>query len=142
MSGRGLVVNFYDPGTKALLFTGNVTTDAAGNFTIEAGVGTYDISAKNCTCLSEMVLGIALTSGNTTFATFTNPSVSREGDINEDDWITAKDRGLLYNGWGTQNVVQSGHLGDLNRDGWLTAKDRGLMYDNWGQSGDLVKYFS
>ena len=140
MDGRGLAVNFYDPGTKALLFTGSAVTDASGNFTIEAGIGTYDIGAKNCTCLSEMVYGKQLTEGNTTFATFTNPSTSREGDINEDDWVTAKDRGPLYNGWGTQDVIQDGHFGDLNRDGWLTAKDRGLMYDNWGQSGDQVAY--
>jgi hypothetical protein len=139
MDGRGLVVSFYDPGTKGLLFTGNAVTDAQGNFTLEAGIGTYDIGAKNCTCLSEMVYGKQLTDGGTTFATFTT-STSREGDINEDDWVTAKDRGLLYNGWGTQNVIQSGHYGDLNRDGWLTAKDRGLMYNNWGQSGDLQTY--
>jgi len=138
MDGRGLEVNFYDPGTKGLLFTGNVITDASGNFSIEAGVGTYDIGAKNCTCLSEMVLGKQVTENATTYATFT--STSREGDCNGDDMVTSMDRGLLYNGWNTFNVIQSGHLCDLNRDTMLTSMDRGLMYDNWNTGGAELLY--
>jgi hypothetical protein len=139
---RGLNVRFFDNATQNE--TGwssiNVTTDAYGNFTIDdVQIGTYDIGIKNCTCLSEMVFGKVLTAGGATYVDF---GTSREGDINEDDWVTAKDRGLLYDGWGTTNVIQDGYLCDLNRDGWLQAKDRGLMYDNWGQGGDVVLYLS
>ena len=137
-----IVVRFFVNSTKleAGFSPVNITTDAYGNFTIQnIAVGTYDIGIKNCTCLSKMVFGKVMTAGNSTSANF---GTSREGDINGDDWVQAKDRGLLYLGWGTQNVVQGGYLCDLNRDGWLQAKDRGLMYDNWGQSGDLVPYLS
>jgi len=137
-----LVVRFFDNSTRNEMGWSpkNPTTDAYGNFTIEdIEIGTYDIGIKNCTCLSEMVFGRVLTAGGSTYADF---GTSREGDCNDDDWVNAKDRGLLYQGWGTTNVIQDGHLCDLNRDGWINAKDRGLMYGNWGHSGDLALYLS
>jgi len=148
-SGRGtnntkwiepFVVKGFESGNLShVLWTGNATTNNTGVFTIEGVTpGTYDIGIKNWTCLSEVNSSVTLTAGNTTVVNF---GTTREGDCNEDDGVSAKDRSLLYDGWGTTNVIQDGHLCDLNRDGMLSAKDRGLMYDNWGKSGDLFGYF-
>ena len=134
------VVKGFESGNLShLLWTANATTNNTGVFTITGlTAGTYDVGIKNWTCLSELVTNVTLSNGNTTVVDF---GTSREGDCNEDDWVQAKDRGLLYNGWGTTNVTQSGYLCDLNRDGMLNAKDRGLMYDSWGHGGDLFGYF-
>ena len=122
---------------STVLWTGDATTDNTGVFTI-AGLtpGTYDIGIKNCTALSELEVGVALTAGNTTVVDF---GMTRDGDCNNDDWITGADRSLLYSGWG-KSEGQAGYniLYDLNRDGSLDGLDRSLMYVCWGQHGDLV----
>jgi len=137
---RGLDVTFFDNATQneTAWSPMTATTNGSGWFTVSGlDPGTYDIGIKNCTSLSEMVLGIVLTGGGTTYADF---GTSREGDCNEDDMVTAMDRGLLYNGWNTFNIIQGGYLCDLNRDGMLTSMDRGLMYDNWNTGGDELLY--
>jgi len=120
-----------------MLWTGNATTNNTGVFTISGLTpGTYDIGIKNWTCLSEVNTSVTLTVGNTTAADF---GTTREGDSDNDDWITGADRNLLYTGWGTQqgDAGWNAHC-DFNRDGWLTGADRNLMYTYWGQSGNLV----
>jgi len=132
------VVKLFEPGNLTnVLWTGVATTNNTGVFTIDniPSNTTYDIGIKNCTCLSELETNITVGVNETTVVDF---GTTREGDCNDDDMVNAADRGLLYDGWGTTNVIQDGHLCDLNRDGWLNAKDRGLMYDNWGQCGDLL----
>jgi len=135
-----LVVRFFDNSTRNETTWSpiNVTTDAYGNFTIaDVQIGTYDIGIKNGTCLSGMVFGTVLIAGGSTYVDF---GTMREGDCNEDDMVTSMDRGLLYNGWNSFNIIQSGHLCDLNRDTMLTSMDRGLMYDNWNTAGDVLLY--
>jgi len=120
-----------------MLWTGNATTNNTGVFTISGLTpGTYDIGIKNWTCLSEVNTSVTLTVGNTTAADF---GTTREGDSDNDDWITGADLNLLYTGWGTQqgDAGWNAHC-DFNRDGWLTGADRNLMYTYWGQSGNLV----
>jgi len=127
------VVRFFQEGSEVR--TDNVTTDNAGVFLIYGIVpGTYDISIKNWTSLSELNASVTLTAGNTTVVDF---GTIREGDCNGDNWITGADRNLLYTGWGSHKGGTGWNPDcDLNRDGWLTGADRNLMYTYWGQSGD------
>jgi len=131
-------VMLFEPGNLShMLWTGNATTNNTGVFNITGlNPGTYDIGIKNWTCLSELVTGVTLTADNTTVVYF---GTTREGDSNNDDWITGADRSLLYSGWGkSQGEAGYNILYDFNRDGSLTGADRSLMYSNWAQSGDLV----
>jgi uncharacterized repeat protein (TIGR02543 family) len=132
-----VVKGFEHNNLTHVLWTTNATTNNTGVFTI-TGVtpGTYDIGIKNWTCLSEVVSNVTLTAGNTTVVNF---GTTREGDSNNDDWITGADRSILYTGWGSQspNPGYNAHA-DFNRDGWLTGADRSFMYTYWGQHGDLV----
>jgi len=134
------IENFTVKGFEAgnlshMLWTGNATTDNTGVFII-AGLtpDTYDIRIKGLTSVSELEGNVTLTAGNTTVVDF---GTMREGDCNDDNWITGADRNLLYTGWGS--TVGDGNWNpdcDLNADDWLTGADRNLMYTYWGQSGD------
>jgi uncharacterized RmlC-like cupin family protein len=131
------VVRFFQGGSEMAWSPINATTNNTGVFTI-TGVtpGTYNVSIKNWTCLSEVVTGVTLTAGNTTVVDF---GTTREGDSNNDDWIVLSDRTILYTGWGSQvgDATWNAHC-DFNRDGWLTLADRTIMYTYWAQHGDLV----
>jgi hypothetical protein len=142
-SGRGtagtdkwietFVVKGFSPGTSTLLWTNNATTNNTGVFTVTGLTpGTYDISIKNWTCLDEKVLGVVLNS--TAVVDFGTP---REGDSNNDDYITGADRSILYTDWGKTVPPGTWHA-DFNRDGWLTGSDRSYMYTFWGQKGDSI----
>jgi hypothetical protein len=129
------VVKGFTPGTSNLLWTNNATTNNTGVFTVTGLTpGTYDVSIKNWTCLSEKVAGVTLNS--TAVVDFGTP---REGDSSNDDYITGADRSILYTGWGSQSPAPGYNWkADFNRDGWLTGSDRSYMYTNWGQKGDLI----
>ena len=129
------MVRFFQGGSEVR--SDNVTTNSSGYFNI-TGIdpGTYNVSIKNWTCLSEVVSNVNLTAGNTTVVNF---GTTREGDANNDDYITGADRSILYTGWGSQapNPGYNAHA-DFNRDGFLTGADRSFMYTYWGQHGDLI----
>ncbi len=128
-----LVVKGFSPGTTNLLWINNATTNDTGVFTVTGLTpGTYDISIKNWTCLDEKVLGVVLNS--TAVVDFGTP---REGDSNNDDYITGADRSILYTDWGKTAPPGTWHA-DFNRDGYLTGADRSIMYTYWGQKGDSI----
>ena len=132
------VVKLFQPGNfNNVLWAGNATTNNTGVFTITDVVATtYDIGIKNCTCLSKVVTNVTVINGNITVVNF---GTLREGDSNNDDYITISDRTLLYGGWGTGEGDPGWRPNcDFNRDGYLTVADRTLMYVNWGQKGDLA----
>jgi len=129
---KGFAPNSTPNATNAL-WTRSATTDEYGVFIVpDLDAGTYDIGIKNCTCLSELETGVVLTVGYVAEVYF---APIREGDCDENDMVTAGDRGLLYDGWNSANIIQQGHLCDLNRDGGITAADRGLLYDQWNTGG-------
>jgi len=130
------VVKGFESGNLShVLWTANATTNNTGVFTITGlTAGTYDVSIKNWTCLSEVVTGVTLSNGNTTVVDF---GTTREGDVNNDDWITGADRSILYTDWGKTVPPGTWHA-DFNRDGWLTGADRSFMYTSWSQHGDLI----
>ena len=79
---------------------------------------------------------VVLNANVTTYVYF---GTTREGDGNNDDYITISDRTLLYGGWGTSD----GDPGfraycDFNNDGYITISDRTLLYGNWNEKGDLA----
>jgi len=136
---RGLDVRFFNSttGNETAWSPMNATTNSTGVFNMTGlDPGTYNISIKNWTCLSEVNTSVALTAGNTTVVDF---GMTREGDSNNDDWIVLADRTILYTGWGTQQggAGWNAHC-DFNRDGWLTLADRTIMYTYWAQHGDLA----
>jgi len=150
-SGRGaasqkwiepLVTDFFDSttGTPMTCSPINGTTNETGVFGVYGVTpGTYNISIKNCTCLSEMEFNVAFTAGTTTNVDFRNSDL-REGDCDENDVINMDDRDLLYMAWGTSEVIQAGHYIDLDRNGVINMDDRDLAYMNWGKIGDLYLY--
>jgi len=113
----------------------NVTTNSTGVFNITGlDPDTYDIRIKGVTSVSELEGNVTLTAGETTVVDF---GTMREGDCNDDNWITGADRNLLYTGWGSHKGGAGWNPDcDLNADDWLTGADRNLMYTYWGQSGD------
>jgi len=133
---ESFVVRFFQGGSEMAWSPINATTNNTGVFNI-TGItpGTYNVSIKNWTCLSEVNTSVALTAGNTTVVDF---GTTREGDSNNDDIITGADRSLLYSGWGKSEGEAGYNIHyDFNRDGSLTGADRSLMYACWGQAGDL-----
>jgi hypothetical protein len=129
-------VTLFEAGNLShVIWTGNAATDNTGVFTI-AGLtpDTYDIRIKGLTSVSELEEDVTLTAGNTTVVDF---GTMREGDCNDDNWITGADRNLLYTGWGSHEGGAGWNPDcDLNADDWLTGADRNLMYTYWGQSGE------
>jgi len=129
-------VTLFESGNLShVLWTTNATTNNTGVFTITGLTpGAYDVGIKNWTCLSELVANVTLSSGVTTVVNF---GTTREGDSNNDDWITGADRSILYTDWG-KTVPPGTANADFDRDGWLTGADRSFMYTNWSQHGDLI----
>jgi len=126
----------FNPGTTQVVWQGNRTTNNTGWFNIsDVPVGTYDIGIKNWTCLSEVV-PVTVSEGAGGLVDF---GTTREGDANNDDWVTMADLSTTLLGWGTQegDSAYSIHY-DFNRDGWVTMADLSVALSNWGQYGDLV----
>ena len=127
----------FNPGTTHVVWAGNRTTNSTGWFNItDVPVGTYDIGIKNWTCLSEVVADVTVSEGVGGVVDF---GITREGDANNDDWVTGADRSIHYAAWGSWQGSPGWDANcDFNRDGWLTGADRSMMYTYWGQKGDLV----
>jgi len=135
------VVKLFQPGDLSqTIWTGNATTNDTGVFTItDVVVGTYDVGIKNATCLSEVVAGVTLTAGNTTVADF---GYTREGDVDNDDWIYLGDLSALCTAWDTQPGNGNWNVwADLDRDGWVYLGDLSLFCANWDQKGDAYGHF-
>jgi len=111
------------------------TTNSSGYFTITGlPAGTYDIGIKGKTSLSELVTNVTVGVNESVEVDF---GTTREGDIDDSDYVDMDDRDLLYMGWDSTNVIQAGYLCDLDRNGVINMDDRDLMYMWWGETGDL-----
>ena len=96
--GVNVVVRFFTPNTQTEKHKSAAITDASGNFDVyDAPVGTYDVGIKSGGSLSELAEDLEFTEGETTAHTF--PSW-RGGDLDNNDAVTAADRGVLYDSWG------------------------------------------
>jgi len=134
------MVRFFEGGNETGWSPMNVTTNASGVFVINGITpGTYDISIKNWTCLSELVTNVTLTAGNATVVDF---GTTREGDIDNNDWVYLDDLSafcIAYNtkpgdgGWNAN--------ADFDRNEWVSLGDLSLFCTNWNQKGDAYGQF-
>ena len=130
------VVRFFQGGSEMAWSPINATTNNTGVFTITSLIpGTYDVSIKNWTCLSEVVSNVTLTAGNTTVVDF---GTTREGDSNNDDHIDILDASLLVGAFGSSEGGPgwNAHC-DFNRDTHINILDASALASNFGQGGDL-----
>jgi hypothetical protein len=132
------MVKGFEPGNLShVLWTTNATTNDTGVFTIEGVTpGTYNVSIKNWTCLSEVVTGVTLTAGNTTVVNF---GTTREGDCDNNDHINILDASFLASRFGSgEGDPGWSPLCDFNRDTNINILDASALASNFGQGGDLV----
>jgi hypothetical protein len=123
-----------------VIWAGNATTNDAGVFTISGLTpGTYDIGIKNWTCLSEVNTSVTLTVGNTTAADF---GTTREGDIDNNDWIYLSDMSAFSTAWNTKPGDGLWNAAaDLDRNDWVYLGDLSLFCTNWDQKGEAYGHF-
>jgi len=115
--GVNVVVRFFTPNTQTEIHKSAAATDASGNFDVyDAPVGTYDVGIKCDNSLSELAEDLEFTEGGTTAHTFPD---WRGGDLSNDDYTTAADRGILYGNWG-QGGACAGYAGN-----WLMPAPSG-----------------
>jgi len=138
-----VTVRFFANGTQNETMKDYATTDGSGNFTI-GGItaGTYDIAVKGETSLSNLVTGVNLTAGNTTYVDF---GVLLEGDAgsSNDDYIDGSDYGPLSNAWNSYPGITPPPAWDPNvdfsRDDYIDGSDYGPLSSNWNDWGDCAK---
>ena len=134
---EGFVVRFFQNGNETAWSPINATTDDTGVFVIHGIIpGTYDISIKNWTCLSELVTNQTLTAGNTTVVNF---GTTREGDADGNDAVTGMDFSLLAGAFMSIPAYPNWNPNcDFNRNNAVTGKDFSLLSDSFDQTGDLA----
>jgi len=134
-------VTLFEAGNFSnVLWTGNATTNSTGVFNITGlDPGTYDIGIKNLTCLSEVNTSVMLTAGNTTVVDF---GTTREGDIDNSDWVYLGDLSAFCTAWDTKPGDGGWNANaDLDRNDWVYLGDLSLFCCNWDQKGDAYGYF-
>ena len=108
-----------------------VTTDSSGYFTITGlAPSTYDICVKNSHTLSARRPGVTLVTG----VNAVDFGTLREGDANNDDFITIVDFSILATGFLPSYDVRA----DFNQDGYVNINDFSLLSTNFGGHGDCA----
>jgi hypothetical protein len=111
------------------------TTDSAGYFTITGLTpGTYNICVKNSHTLSTGKTGVVLVTG-TNAVDF---GALREGDANNDDFITIVDFSVLAAGFFPAYDARA----DFNQDGYVNINDFSLLALNFGAHGDCAPVYN
>jgi len=134
-------VTLFEAGNFSnVLWTGNATTNNTGVFNVTGlAPGTYDIGIKNWTCLSEVNTSVTLTIGNTTVVDF---GTTREGDIDNSDWVYLGDLSAFCTAWNTKPGDGPWNAdADLDRNDWVYLGDLSLFCTNWDQKGDAYGHF-
>jgi len=134
-------VTLFEAGNLSnVLWTGNAITNNTGVFTVSGlAPGMYDVSIKNWTCLSELVTNQTLTAGNTTVVDF---GTTREGDIDNNDWIYLGDLLAFSTAWNTKPGDGLWNAdADLDRNDWVYFGDLSLFCTNWDQKGEAYGHF-
>jgi hypothetical protein len=110
------------------------TTNMSGTFTV-TGItpGTYNICVKNSHTLSSLRSGVPLVAGTNVV----NLGTLREGDGNNDDYITIVDFSVLASGYFPAYDAR----GDFNQDGYVNILDFSLLARNFGAFGECVGSF-
>jgi len=135
------VVKGFEHGNLThVLWTTNATTNDTGVFNITGlDPGTYDIGIKNWTCVSEVNSSVTLTAGNTTVINF---GTTREGDIDNNDWVYLGDLSAFCTAWNTKPGDGLWNVNaDFDRNDWVYLGDLSLFCTNWNQKGDAWGHF-
>jgi hypothetical protein len=131
-----LNVSLTMPGESTPAYEFTPTTDENGTFII-IGVepGTYEVRVKKSTTLQN-VQTVTLVGGTNTI----DLGTLREGDANDDNFITILDFSILAAAFG-KCEGSSGYdeRADFNGDGCVTILDFSLLASNFGQDGQLRK---
>jgi len=134
---ENFTVRFFQGGNETVWSPKNATTNSAGVFNITGlDPGTYNISIKNWTCLSEVNTSVTLGAGNTTVVDF---GMTREGDADNNDHINILDASSLVGAFGSSQGGPgwNAHC-DFNRDGNVNILDASALASNFGEDGDLT----
>jgi len=134
-------VTGFTPGTNVTQWSTTADTNNTGFFTIPGLTPSkYDVGIKNCTSLSRLETNVTLVPG-------ANPPVDfgtiLEGDVNDDDSISAADFGIFKMAYGSYPGCPKGNWDprcDFNRDDSVSAADFGIFKLNYGKWGDLLGY--
>jgi len=133
---ESLDVRFFQGDNEMSWSPVSATTSSYGYFNVYGvPTGTYDVAIKNWTCLSELETGVVFYGGEITVVDF---GTTREGDANNDDWVTGVDFSLLAGAFGSTPGDANWNANcDFNRDNAVTGMDFSLLNGNFGQGGDL-----
>ncbi len=127
-----LTVSLTTPGSGTPAYTFNPTTDQNGLFTI-SGVtpGTYDVRVKHAHTLQNKITATLLSGPNTA-----NLGVLREGDADNDNFVTLVDFSILASSFGVcQGAAAYDARADFDNDTCVTLVDFSLLATNFGQAG-------
>jgi len=134
---ENFTVRFFQGGNETVWSPKNATTNSTGVFNITGlDPGTYNISIKNWTCLSEVNTSVTLGAGNTTVVDF---GMTREGDADNNDHINILDASSLVGAFGSSQGGPgwNAHC-DFNRDTNVNILDASALASNFGEDGDLT----
>jgi uncharacterized repeat protein (TIGR01451 family) len=128
-----LTAKLIPEGETTPLYEFTTTTDEYGEFTIQAiAPGIYTGLVKGSHTLQNSQV-VTLTIGNNTV----DFGILREGDANDDNFVTLLDFSILASTFG----ICEGTLGyddraDFNEDGCITLTDFSLLATNFGEGGE------
>jgi hypothetical protein len=128
-----LTVKLTVPGENEASYTFETTTDENGHFMLTGmAPGTYEIRVKKPTALQVMQV-VTLESGDNTieFGTL------REGDANNDNFVTILDFSILAAAFGTcDGDANFDARADFNGDGCILIIDFSLLASNFAEGGE------
>lgn len=132
-----LTVQFYPAGETTPAYEFTPTTDNTGAFTVQGvEAGTYDIAVKNVHTLQNIVRDVEIVAGQ---ANQVDVGTLREGDSNNDNFVTIVDFSILAN---TFNLC-AGDGGyderpDFNEDDCVGISDFSLLTNHYDEPGDTI----
>jgi len=126
--GQMATLEFRDPGTHLPVYTGPITLDGAGDYSI-SGVpaGTYEVAVKFSNWLRQTLTGIVV-SGPTTGVDF----ALKNGDATGDNLVDVFDMNQIFGAFGAVGANPS----DLNWDNLVDIFDLNIVFGNFGLVGN------
>jgi len=128
-----LSVSLTIPGEGSPRYTFTPTTTDEGSFSLSnIEPATYEIRVKNSHTLQNLrTVALAADTNDVDFG------VLREGDANDDNFVTLLDFSILSAAFATcEGDIRYDERADFNVDGCITILDFSLLSTNFGQAGD------
>jgi hypothetical protein len=129
-----LTVSLTVPGEGSPRYTFTPTTDVSGHFTLSnIQPDTYEVRVKNSHTLQNRVT-VTLAGGNNVI----DLGTLREGDANNDNFVTLLDFSILASTFGKcQGTTGYDDRADFNEDQCVSLLDFSLLASNFGQAGQM-----